>query len=153
MKKLLYILLFSTFAIVALLLLFEHLKRVNLDGTLLEEQIAILNTPKLLIVFFFMCMLSALIFMFYISIFWVYKEIKNKEFTDKDMIFMGFLVKILFIFSIVITLLFCLNETQFSVATTLISFIAIFSFIFSDNQKKSINGFLQKIKKKINGEP
>ncbi|MBK4859996.1 hypothetical protein CU016_2807 [Enterococcus lactis] len=66
---------------------------------------------------------------------------------------MGFLVKILFIFSIVITLLFCLNETQFSVATTLISFIAIFSFIFSDNQKKSINGFLQKIKKKINGEP
>ncbi|HFM8401783.1 TPA: hypothetical protein ACKEPF_001385, partial [Enterococcus faecium] len=92
MKKLLYILLFSTFAIVALLLLFEHLKRVNLDGTLLEEQIAILNTPKLLIVFFFMCMLSALIFMFYISTFWVYKEIKNKEFTDKDMIFMGFLV-------------------------------------------------------------
>lgn len=149
----LHIFLFSFFAIYALFLIFQQLKGIHLEGTLLAEQIAILNTPKLFLVFFFMCILSTLIFMFYISIFWVYKEIKNKNVTDKDLVFMGFLVKILFIFSVVITLLFCLNETQFSVATTLISFIAIFSFIFSDNQKKSINSFLHKIKKKINGEP
>lgn len=152
MKKLLYTSIFSFFAIFILFLIFRFLKSVNLKGTLLAEQIAILNTPKLFVVFCFMCMLSALIFLLYISLFWVYKEIKNEDVTDKNIVFMGILIKTLFIFSIVITLLFCLNETQFSVATTLISFIAIFSFIFSNDQKKSIDSFLQKIKKIINGK-
>ncbi|MDK4210184.1 hypothetical protein [Enterococcus mundtii] len=152
MKKIAYIFLFTIFSIYSVFLIFQLFKNIELKGTLLAEQISILNTPRLFVVFIQMCILSLILFILYISIFWLYKEIANKEVTDKNIVFMGILIKTFFIFSVVITLLICLNETQFSVATTLISFFAIFSFVFSDNQKKSIEKFVKSVKKKINGE-
>lgn len=124
---------------------------INIDGTLLAEQIAILNTPKIFVILFKLLFLSLVIIVFITCIFSAYKTCFDKNISDKERFYFRMIIKTLIIFSIIGTLLICLNETQFSIVTTLVSFIAIFSFVFNDEQKRKIETFFINLKKHFDG--
>lgn len=143
-----FVFLFFVLSAIFLNLFFTLINLINIENTLLEEvfKIDILN---FFFNYFISLLASSMIFMTFFSLLFAIRTSKNKDFSESDINISSLFAKFLIIASTVITMLISMSETQFSVATTVISFVAIFSFMFPEKQKNQIKILIQNINKKI----
>jgi len=143
-----FVFLFFLLSAVFFKLFFTFIDFLSIENTLLEKVLKI-DILSFFSNYFLLLAISSMFFMTFFSLLFAVRTSKNKELSEADINISSLLVKFLIIASTVIAMLISMSETQFSVATTVISFVAIFSFMFPEKQKNQIKTFIQDINKKI----
>lgn len=143
-----FALLFFALSAMFINLFFTFVDFLNIENTLFEEVLK-MGISNFFMTYFLLLMASSMFFMASVSLLFAIRTSKNRDLSDTDINIASLFAKFLIIASTVIAMLISMSETQFSVATTVISFVAIFSFMFPEKQKDQIKIFIQNIKKKL----